>query len=273
MKSEEFWEQIEGIMRDYVRMANHELSERWKNWHLDLTCREMYEVIGALMARQVTLATQLVLSPQIWDQHVAPLILRSMADNYITLAWIFCEPVDRSRKFLFYGLGQEKLQLEHLKARLSAHSIDAEEYPEVKYREEWINNQQWTFLTEVNLGSWSGIDTRTMAEQADCLDFYNYSFQPFTSAVHNMWNHVAKWNLVYCPNPLHRYHGMPAVRHLGASIDFVLEAASYADKAFVLFDEKTSNTTKPRSAYEQLRQGLNRFGNSLPKRSEMDRQI
>src|SRR5882672_4972123 len=144
MKSEEFWEQIEGIMRDYVRMANHELSERWKNWHLDLTCREMYEVIGALMARQVTLATQLVLSPQIWDQHVAPLILRSMADNYITLAWIFCEPVDRSRKFLFYGLGQEKLQLEHLKARLSAHSIDADEYPEVKYREEWINNQQWT---------------------------------------------------------------------------------------------------------------------------------
>jgi hypothetical protein len=169
-------------------MAKHELTERWKNWRLDLTCREMYEVIGALLARQVTLATQVALSPQNWDQHVAPLILRSMADNYITLAWIFCEPVDRSRKFLFYGLGQEKLQLEHLKARLSAHKIDADEYPEVKYREEWINNQQWTFLTEVNLGSWSGIDTRAMAEQADCLDFYNYSFQPFTSAVHNMWN-------------------------------------------------------------------------------------
>jgi hypothetical protein len=66
---------------------------------------------------------------------------------------------------------------------------------------------------------------------------------------------------------------MPAVRHLGASIDFVLEAASYADKAFVLFDEKTSNTTKPLSAYEQLRQGLNQFGNSLPKLADTDQQI
>lgn len=268
MKSEDFWEQTRLIMNEYARRANNELTERWKNWKLDLTCREIYEVIGALLARQVTLATQLALSPEIWNQHVAPLILRPMADNYITLAWIFCEPIDRSRKFLYYGLGQEKLQIEHLKTRLGEYNISEDEYPEVKYREEWIDKQRYRFLTEVNLGSWSGIDTRTMAEQADCVDFYNYCFQPFTSAVHNMWNHVAKWNLVYCPNPLHRYHGLPAVRRLQPSIDSVLEAASYVDKAFVLFDDKTSNTAKPTSAFEQLKQDLNQFGNSLPRPSE-----
>lgn len=138
----------------------------------------------------------------------------------------------------------------------------------MKYREDWIDRQKYRFLTEVNLGSWSGIDTRRMAEEANCVDFYNYSFQPFTSAVHNMWNHVAKWNLVYCPNPLHRYHGMPVVRRLRPSIDFVLEAASYADKAFVLFDGKTSNTSKPTSAFEQLKQDLNQFGNSFQRPSD-----
>jgi hypothetical protein len=268
MKTEGFWERTSEIMHEYARAAESELTERWKNWKLDLTYREMYEVIGALLARQVTLATSLALSPENWNQHVAPLILRSMADNYITLAWIFCEPIERSRKFLYYGLGQEKLQIEHLKKQLAENNISEDDYPEVKYREDWIDRQKYRFLTEVNLGSWSGIDTRRMAEEANCVDFYNYSFQPFTSAVHNMWNHVAKWNLVYCPNPLHRYHGMPAVRRLHPSIDFVLEGASYLDKAFLLFDEKTSNPTKLPSTFDTLKQNLDQFGRSLPKQSQ-----
>jgi hypothetical protein len=133
MKTDGFWERTE-IMHEYARAAESELTERWKNWKLDLTYREMYEVIGALLGRQVTLATSLALSPENWNQHVAPLILRSMADNYITLAWIFCEPVERSRKFFYYGLGQEKLQIEHLKKRLAENNISEDDYPEVKYR-------------------------------------------------------------------------------------------------------------------------------------------
>ena len=175
-----------------------------------------------------------------------------MSDNYITLAWIFCDPIDRSRKFVFYGLGQEKLQVEHLKSRLKVEDKQADQSKEVENRERWIDAQRYGFLTEVNFGSWSGIDTRTMAEQADCLDFYNYSFQPFTSATHNMWNHVGKYNLVICPNPLHRYHGMPIVRPLPPNLYFPLEAALYADKAFKLFDEKTLNTARPVSAYDEL---------------------
>jgi hypothetical protein len=54
MKSEDFWERTGEIMHEYSRAAESELTERWKNWKLDLTYREMYEVIGALLARQVT---------------------------------------------------------------------------------------------------------------------------------------------------------------------------------------------------------------------------
>lgn len=265
MNRDEFWIQIEGITKDYVHMVKMELSDRWKGWPLDLTCREMYEVIGVLLARQVTLSIQLAMSPNIWNEHVAPLILRSMADNYINLAWIFCDSADRSRKFILYGLGQEKLQVEHLKARLTVNNQNADEHPEVKYREAWIDAQKYTFLTDVTIGSWSGIDTRTMAEQAGCLDFYNHSFQPFTSATHNMWNHVGKYNLVFCPNPLHGHHGMPAVRSLSLNIYFVLEAARYVEEAFALFDEKVAVKSKPLSAYQELKRVLNQFGNSLPR--------
>ncbi len=144
-----------------------------------------------------------------------------------------------------------------------AQGEDIVENPQVKYREQWIDIQRYTFLTEVNIGSWSGIDTRRMADEAGCLEFYNHAYQSFTSATHNMWNHVGKYNLVLCPNPLHRYHGMPAVRRKPLNINFVLEAASYVDKAFTLFDEKTSNAVKPSSAYLNLKQELSRFGNTL----------
>ena len=47
-----------------------------------------------------------------------------MVDAYITLAWIFDDPLERSRKFLLYGLGQAKLSNEHRKAQLQADGID-----------------------------------------------------------------------------------------------------------------------------------------------------
>ncbi|MGZ8842164.1 MAG: DUF5677 domain-containing protein [Pyrinomonadaceae bacterium] len=263
MKFEGLWKATDLVLRNYVRMAKDEVSARWKNWHEDLSCREMYEVVGGLLARQTTLATRMALGMNMWNEHIGPLVLRSMADAYITLAWIVDDPVDRSRKFVLYGLGQEKLQVEHLKARLKAENQNPDDSSEVKNRERWIDAQQFGFLTEVNIGSWSGIDTRSMAEQANCLDFYNYSFQPFSSGTHNTWNHIGKYNLIVCPNPLHRYHAMPIVRRLPPSLYFPLEAASYADRAFKLFDRKFPNAAAPPSAYDQLVDRISNLGESV----------
>lgn len=264
MTSDDVWEETETIIGNYVLSLREELAQRWKNWPLDLSELEKYEVVGALLARQVTLVAELALSPGMWNVHMAPLVLRSMADNYITLAWIFGDPLDRARKFVMYGLGQEKLQLEHLKARLTDDGQDATKNDEVIRRERWIDAQQYGFLTEVNLGSWSGIDTRTMADEAGCLEFYNYSFQPFSSVSHNMWNHVGKFNLVSCPNPLHRYHKMPIARSSAPDLNFLLEAALYAEKAFGVFDDRTKPSNKPPSARQEFLTALDSFGNSLP---------
>ena len=149
-------------------------------------------MVGALLARQVTLARQMAVSPQIWNDHIAPIILRAMADVYISLVWILKDPVDRSRKFVLYGLGQAKLELEHHKVQIGDRKLTPEEKMWIEASEAWINSQRFTFLTEVNVGSWSGIPTRQMAEEADCIDFYNYVYNPFSACTNSMWHHVAR---------------------------------------------------------------------------------
>ena len=118
---------ITRIIETFVDGSREELLQRWKHWSIDLARGEVHEVIGALLARQVTLATQPAQSPAIWNGHIAPLILRAMADVYIALAWVLKEPDARARKFVLYGLGQEKLQLEHRKTQLAEREPTPEE--------------------------------------------------------------------------------------------------------------------------------------------------
>jgi hypothetical protein len=223
---------------------------------LDLTKKEMHEVIGALLARQVSLATHLTQSPTIWNGHIGPLVLRPMTDAYITLAWIFMDPLDRSRRFIEFGLGQAKLQLEHRKKQLESEGQVPKDDPLVKGIESWINEQRWADLTEVDVGAWSGLDTRKMAEDAGCIDLYNYAYSPFSSSTHNMWLHIARYNLEHCQNPPHRYHMIPIDRLVSPDIDYVHRAAKYVEKSFKLFEIKTGVTIEGQSAFQRLEQAL-----------------
>jgi Family of unknown function (DUF5677) len=247
------------MVERFVARAHEELEDRLAHWPTDLARQQVHEVVGALLARQVTLASELASSPGIWDAHVAPLLLRAMADAYITLAWIMKEPVDRSRMFILYGLGQAKLQLEHRKAELASRVSEPGEQEFIKALEEWINRQRFTFLTDVNLGSWSGISTRQMAEQAGCLDFYNYVYTPFSGCAHSTWQHVAIHNLTECQNPLHRFHSVPAVPELSPDPHYLYLGAKYLQKTFVAFDLAFAITSALKSSLDVLCEDLGAF--------------
>ncbi|MBM4288788.1 MAG: hypothetical protein FJ135_11725 [Deltaproteobacteria bacterium] len=251
--------QINQIIGVFVNKARQELKARWDQWHIDLSKNEFYEVVGALLARQVTLATQLAENPLIWNGHIAPLILRAMADVYISLAWILKEPIDRSRKFVLYGLGQEKLNLEHRKAQIEKRDPTPAEKIMIESSEAWINSQRFTFLTEVNLGSWSGISTRQMAEEAGCIDFYNYVYTPFSACSHSMWNHIARYNLRQCLNPLHQYHRCPYDPEMPVDPEYLYLAGKYLQKSFSTFDESVDMKIEGQSAFEILCEDLNQL--------------
>ena len=220
------------------------------------TLNETHEVVGALLARQVTLSRQMAESPLVWNNHIAPLILRAMADVYISLAWVLNDPLERSRNFILYGLGQAKLQIEHRKAQIGDREPTSEEKILIEASEAWINSQRFEFLTEVNVGSWSGIPTRQMAEEADCLDFYNYVYNPFSSCTHSTWHHIARCNLRRCENPLHQYHQMPEDLEFPIDPDYLYLSAKYLEKTFSTFDKKFEITVNEPSAFDHLNEGL-----------------
>lgn len=163
---------LESAIITYVNNVRIDLGNRWQSWPLDLSRNEVHEVIGALLARQVSLSTNIARSPGIWNGHVAPIVLRCMADVYISIKWILQDPLSRSKKYILYGLGQAKLQIEHRKLQAEKIGEDPKKDPMIENLEKWVNSQRYLFLTEVDIGSWSGISTREMAEEAGCLDYY-----------------------------------------------------------------------------------------------------
>lgn len=256
MTQEEALKDLEKVLRAYQEQVEKEFIARWNAWTKGSATTEVHEVVGALLARQATLVTQFAEAPSNWNGHMAPLVLRAMVDVHITLAWIFKDPVDRARKFIDYGLSQEKLSTEHLKAAVKERGADPDKDPGVRAHEGWINSQRFTFLTEVNVGSWSGIDTRKMAEEAGCLELYRRSYLPYSAAAHSMWNHVAKYNLRQCENPLHRYHRVPNNPAMSFELEYIYGAASYLNKTFKIFDDHAKVSIQVAPAIGVLEKGL-----------------
>jgi hypothetical protein len=242
------------LIEDFVRKIEAELDERWASWKIDFNQLEVHEVVGALLARQVTLTKYLSLNSPLWNWDVAPLFLRPMTEVYLNLAWIFARPSERSRAFVLHGLGQMKLRVEHQKAaqqrargdkkRLAAISIES--------MERWIDSQQYGFLTEVNLGSWAELNQRKMAEEVGEVNFYNYCYMPYSAGVHSMWHHIAIYNLKQCVNPLHKFHKVPQVAQLDGDVHFLVLAGKYLQMVFDLFDQKTHVKINAPSAFRVL---------------------
>jgi Family of unknown function (DUF5677) len=233
-RNEAFWAAI----NNFTRHVNGMLWNRWKAWPDSHEDRDSHEVIGALLSRQVTLTVELAGNAGIWNDHLAPLVLRPMVEGLITLSWILGDPTERSRRFILYGLGQEKLLLEHEKVRLAEEGIDPDEDQTIQQWESWLNAQRRTDLTEVNVGNWAEVTPRDMAKEAGHPDWHHIDYARWSGATHNMWHHLVRFNLQHCQNALHGFHRVPLVSRLIPNPDYLRWAAEYLDMTFALFDEK-----------------------------------
>lgn len=254
--------ELERLVEKFQAKAKLELTQRLERWPIDLSRNEVHEVIGALLARQVTLACQIAGAPSVWNGHSAPLFLRAMADVHIIAAWIFKDPVERSKQFILYGLGQQKLQVEHRRAHLGRDAAD-EEKKAIEALEGWINQQRAVWLVEVNVGNLAGKKTRDMAMEADCLDFYNLVYSPFSACAHSMWHHVAVYNLRECDNPLHGGHSVAYIPELPSDLHYFYLGAKYLQKTLAEFDTFAGTQAPSPSAFEFLCDAL----------SELDRPV
>jgi hypothetical protein len=88
--------------------------------------------------------------------------------------------------------------------------------------------------------------------ECGCDDLYRLAYQPWSCAAHSMWNHVARFNLDECTNPLHRFHRVPCDPDPPLNLYFFDSAAKYLDKAFRIFDEKLGVAVPPSTAHGDL---------------------
>jgi hypothetical protein len=243
---------LEPVILAYLAEVDNELADRLKAWPPDFAHIQVHEVIGGLLARQATLAKEIAAAPSLWNGHSAPIMLRAMADVYINLAWLLLDPPERCLKYISFGLGQAKLELKHRQAEISTRTPTPEESARLGALEAWIDNQRATFLLDVDLGKWSGLSVRQMAEEADCIDFFHYVYSPFSGCAHSMWQHVAIYNLKTCGNALHRYHRLPNSPPLDPDIDYLLLAAKYWGKSLRTFDDRFQLTSTGRDSRKRL---------------------
>lgn len=246
------------ITQQYRGELIEEVRDRWNCIIVDLSNPLKDEILGGLIARQARLATALVANPTLWSVDMARILLRCMVDTHITLAWLATRGAEKDfEQFVEYGLGQEKLLLEHLNSRLDdldpKSKILREEIEEMR---SWINSQLITDFLPVNVGSWTKKSVREMADETGSLAIYNLSYTPFSAVVHGMWNAIAKMNLKFCINPLHRLHRVPSLEDPPIYLGAVDQAAEVMDESFRVWEMAKNVRPLESTASSRLREGL-----------------
>jgi hypothetical protein len=220
---------------EYEKVAVDALNTIWDAMPKDVYESVSAEVIGALLSRQCHLSLKLARNPDFWEWNVGPVLLRSMTDCYITLAWILEDLPLRAKQYVSYGLGQQKLVIEHYKEQIEKEEGQDRKLMEgmVESLEAWVDNQHFSFLQEVDVGSWSGKTTRDMANECGCSDLYKFAYTPYSSCAHNMWNHLGRFNCIPSENPLHKYFRVPAWQDMWGEPSVFINSAKYLDKAYM----------------------------------------
>lgn len=259
-------EGIEGFITAFKHFVHDDLRVRESAWQLDLGKPQERQVILALVARQATLAVEIVSNPGIWNSNTAPIMLRAMADVHITLVWLMQNPGERVPLYVQDGLGAIKLEIAHRKEELKKSGVSGadQQKPYVEQLESWLESQQLEFLTEVNLGSWSGKNTRVMAQEAGCIDFYNYVFQPFSAAVHSYWPHTGRLNVEYCQNPAHNFHTLPVIPSFEPDTHWCRLAGKYLAKTLSSLDEFLGKPELPVKFYNVIHDALGEADSEVP---------
>lgn len=187
--------------REYLRT----LARRAK---VDLYDPTRDEVLLGLFSRTARLYVLMSEDPNLWARDTAGIFLRCLAETAITFGYLAkCGAAEDFQRFREYGRGQEKLLMLHLE----------ESHPEGKSLEgrdaRAIKGDLGVMapaLLQVELGSWSGMDTRKLAGSAGLEHLYRLVFTPGSGDIHGTWASLSQSNLSYCSQPLHRFHRLPS---------------------------------------------------------------
>lgn len=233
-----------------------ELRNIWNKARIDPYEPTRTNVVAGLLARSLQFASDIVQNPYLWRMPIGAILIRCMVETEIRLQWLIkCGKEEDFKEYVDFGLGQEKLLVEHYKRISQSDRPDQQMIlDDIEQREAWINSQLYSFLLPVDIGGGAqGKDLRTLAEEAGLLDLHRLAYSPLSSFVHGHWNCVARLNLSRCLNPLHGGHYLPELPQRPTNFSCALDAVnSYANCYELAGMELSGNPTESTAALNYM---------------------
>lgn len=237
---EHYNDKLKEIIQAYQNGLVKYLELWWNNLELRADNKIVLEVIGGLYSRHVSLTYKFIDDSKLWNGELGSIFLRCVCENYITTAWILKQDVnERSEKFIAHGIGLMKLQYERTLDTVSKMKKPSEfNLKYLEFQKHSINNERNEFIVDVNVGAWADIGVRQMAIEAECKDFYDFVFSPFSESIHGTWSHLIKYNLLEESDPLAMNVKKPKLIIQSPNIHYLKLAIKYTDKFISLIEGK-----------------------------------
>lgn len=242
----------------YAGALEREIMERAALHTPDLGNPLPDEVRFGLLARQTRFTAAVTRDAMLWSEDLGRVFARSIIETYVTMAWLVKNAQQSDYEaFVEYGLGQEKLLIEHLRARNGGRE-GTDDAAALSERELWLSQFQYAYLTSVNVGQWSSKNVREMSAAVGEKELYDFAYVPFSSEVHGMWNAIAHANLRRCEEPLHRFHLVPDLQPSPLTIHAPLLVAEIMDRTYRAWESSTTLEPLRRTVFNDFRDEIER---------------
>lgn len=200
-------EEIQNMMAQNSSLAKEYLSLLKNVYKLDLYDPTKDEILFGLFARVTRLLCLLLDDPYLWARDISGIMLRCLTDTSILFVYLIKKGTEKNYKdFIQFGEGQQKLLMLHLQD-----NYPNDKSPEGLSMEEMADGHGFTpELIDIELGNWAKKDTRKLAIEAGMERYYRLVYSPASGDLHGSWMSLKRSNLVYCNEPLHRFHRLPS---------------------------------------------------------------
>jgi hypothetical protein len=133
-----------------------------------------------------------------------------VVESYIYYQWLRKNGTQEDyEKFYNYGLGQQKLRLEHIKQYLRGQGLSEDEVKQQELDINYLKKHKMPEFVPVNVGNPLDKNLRIIADEAGCRELYALVYSPASSAVHGMYDALDLFYSRTCMNPFHCLHKVP----------------------------------------------------------------
>jgi hypothetical protein len=179
---------------------------------------------------------QLAATPSSWNDHFGPLLLRTITELHVTIAWLRLNPANRARRFVAGSVHAVQCELAQRIRELGSRAPIDDERTMIDGQERWIA-EQVTILCGFGVAISPLPALRQLAEEAGCLGFYRSVHAPLDACARSLW---------------HQIEGQRGIALPGADISYLLMASRYWNMTIQLFGATSETGATGPSSREQL---------------------